>query len=548
MTNALPPVSPGRFLGTRTYALLTLGYLIFVIYGSLVPLHCVPLSWEETCTRWQHVLNRPLGYDSRMDFITNVLLFIPLSFLMVGTAAVGRGRVAAVAAAVVVIPFCSALSASIEFTQLWFPPRFSSLNDVLGETIGAVLGSLTWIVAGRRVTEYVESAWAAAGPNNLAMKLLPGYLFVLVFIHVMPLDLTISPGELYHKWKLGRVVLIPFTTDYGSLSRAFDKTAWNMAYFAPLGWLLALWPRPLFASGWRVLAAGALAAGTVEFLQLFVVSRYCDVTDIVTGTAAVWLTWCLSEVWRARQPGSLGEALRANQGLLRVGLLAVWFAAAAAFHWSPDDVVDAAEFNLPPRNENEAAEREGKWVLSDDGRVLSKGDGTQTLAVQTIGPFLFLTNGRVVEKHWQETSLLPLVDVFYGTTYQAFDEMLQKMLLFVPLGALLVMGTGGGWRAVWRVGVAGLCLASLFAAGQLCVPNRLCSVSAVLVETCGAMLGFVFVRRVLVLMDARPAASVDAPLRTGVLLPASREAVFLTTEELLSVPMRPEFLPDDRMY
>src|SRR5580698_5630550 len=104
MTNAPTHDSPQPRLGRGTFALVTLGFLIFVVYGSLVPFHYEPLSWEEAGTRWQAVRARSLGMDSRTDFATNVILFIPLGFLLVGTAAVNRGRMAAVLAALVVIP------------------------------------------------------------------------------------------------------------------------------------------------------------------------------------------------------------------------------------------------------------------------------------------------------------------------------------------------------------------------------------------------------------------------------------------------------------
>jgi len=43
---------PRRHLGTRTFALLTLGYVSVALYGSLVPFHYRPLSWEESFARW----------------------------------------------------------------------------------------------------------------------------------------------------------------------------------------------------------------------------------------------------------------------------------------------------------------------------------------------------------------------------------------------------------------------------------------------------------------------------------------------------------------
>ncbi len=519
MTDAPNLDSPRPHLGTRAFALVTLGFLIFVIYGSLVPFNYEPIGWEETWARWREVRARPLGVDSRSDFATNVLLFIPLNFLLVGTCAVGRGRKIAILAAVFVIPCCSALSAAIEFTQLWFPQRVSSMNDVLAETIGAVFGSLAWILAGQRITEYVESLWIAAGPNNLAVKLLPAYLFVLVVIHVMPLDLTISPADVYRKWKQGRVLPIPFMTDYGSVAQCVFKTTWNMLYFAPLGWLLSLWPGRLFASGWRVLAAGAVTAATVEFMQLFVMTRYCDATDIVTGTAAVWLAWRLSEAWQMRSPGGVVDALRSRLVWLRVGIFLVWLSLLAVADWYPLNVVSAESAAVVSKTPNEAAHRKNEWALSADGGTITNKEG-KTLAVRTVGPFVVLVDWQVVQQRWQETSWVPLVDLFAGTEYHAFDELVRKTLQFMLLGALLVPARGEGRRVIWAF-LAGFLLASVFEAGQLFVPDRYCSVSDVVIETTGAVLGFLFFRRILVLMDGRTenaaaAGPVRIPMGLGV--------------------------------
>src|SRR5262249_9003817 len=154
MTDAPDVLStPRRHLGAGTFALLTLGFLFFAVYGSLVPFHFRPLNWEETLARWHEVLAQPLGVESRIDFVSNVLLFIPLGFLMAGTCSVDRPRVVSVLAVLLVIPVCAALSASIEFAQLWFPPRVSSVNDIFAETIGGAAGALLWAAAGQRMTE-----------------------------------------------------------------------------------------------------------------------------------------------------------------------------------------------------------------------------------------------------------------------------------------------------------------------------------------------------------------------------------------------------------
>ena len=522
---------PRQRLGAGTFALVTVGFFFFVLYGSLVPFHYRPLGWEETWARWQEVQARPLGMDSRIDFVSNVLLFIPLAFLLTGTLAIDRARTIAVLAAVPVVLSCAALSASIEFTQLWFPPRVSSLNDVLAQTIGGVIGTAVWVSAGQRITKYARSVWVAWGPENLAVKLLPGYLFLLVLIHVMPLDLTISPAELYHKWKEGRVILLPFTTDYGGLSRGVMKTGWNMAYFLPLGLLLSLWPRRAFRSTPKVLAVGLLAAAGIEFLQLFVWTRYCDVTDILTGATAVWLGWLILEVWKPRRATRSTFAPLHRGGWVRLCLFLGWFLVLVVVNWFPFETLTAQEAALPPRTPADAAERATAWVLGDSGRLVRSPAG-DTLSVRTIGPLVVLTDLNEVRQRLLTTSPVPLVDLYAGSDYHAFDEVLRKTVLFLPLGALLVpVSSAKGRRGLWRALLVGFLLACLFEAGQLFVPDRTCSVSDVLIETSGAVLGFVLFRRLRTLLEGQSAVEPLSPAKAGVLarIPAGL-GVFITED------------------
>jgi VanZ family protein len=497
--------SPRPPLGTRTFTLLALGCLFITLYGSLVPFHYAPLSWEETFARWDEVCRKPLGMDSRTDFATNVLLFIPLSFLVMGALTVDRGRPAAIVAAIVVVPLCAALSASIEFTQLWFQERVSSLNDVLAETIGAAIGAATWVLAGQRITDHARSFRVACGPDNLAVKLLPVYLFLLVLVHVMPLDLTISPHELYHKWKEGRVVLVPFTTDYGGWVNAVTKNTLTIIYFVPLGLLLSLWGRPVFRSGWNVLAVGLGAAAGISFLKLFVLTRYCDTTDIVTGGLAVWCGWWAVQWWKKHGVTVPGQPPPWWTDLLRPALFVLWLAAAVVVNWYPFDVHTEEEVAAERLSPEEAEARAREWVVSYDGQLRTR-DYSQRTTAWTLGPFIAFSDAAVVRQRWAETSLVPMADLFQGTEYHAFDQFVQKTLLFLPLGALLMPTPTDRRFGWWRALLAGLLLSCLFEAGKLLVPGRFCSTSNVLIETNAALCGFLLWRRLLALLAGRPAA------------------------------------------
>ena len=64
--------------------LLALGYLVFVVYGSLVPLDYTPVPWDEAVERFRNIRFLQLGIGSRADWVANLLLFIPLTFLWLG--------------------------------------------------------------------------------------------------------------------------------------------------------------------------------------------------------------------------------------------------------------------------------------------------------------------------------------------------------------------------------------------------------------------------------------------------------------------------------
>lgn len=414
-----PPASPpgSTVLGVGPCTRLALAYLALVLYGSLVPFWFRPMPMDLAVARFRAIPYYRLGIESRSDWVANILLFIPLSFLAMAALCVDcrrrRGRIAAPA----VVASCAALSVAIEFTQVFFPPRTVSQNDVAAESLGGLLGTLLWLGAGQATTDWARRTWAAFGTRGLAARLLPGYLALLVLIHVMPLDLTISPLEVYHKFRQGRVRLVPFYRP-GIVARdLIQKDLWNVAYFAPLGLLIArVAPR---GGGLLALGAGFAAASVIESLQLFVHTRAFDATDVVTGALAVGLGW-----WGAR------AGLRFPGRATRPAFLPAWLVVAAAVAWQPFDF-----------------------------------DGDPARAF----------------RRFRALSPVPFADYYWGTEFNAFDQLLRKTLLFLPVGALL-----GPGRLTVPIGFA---VAAALEVGQLFLPSRTASLTDVLIAGFGAWIG-----------------------------------------------------------
>jgi len=151
-------------------------YTAFVVYGSLVPLKFHALPWDEAVARFDAIPFLKLGIGSRADWVANLLLFIPLSFLWMGALSAGRSRLRRGLATLALIPAATALSIGIEFTQLFFPQRTVSQNDIFAEALGGIVGVLAWWGAGGRFVDWLQSWQHTHARAALAERLAWAYL------------------------------------------------------------------------------------------------------------------------------------------------------------------------------------------------------------------------------------------------------------------------------------------------------------------------------------------------------------------------------------
>src|SRR5437763_17074328 len=85
-------------------------------------------------------------------------------------------------------------------------------SDVSAETLFGGVCTVLWLLAGQPLTLRLRRWWAAVGGQHELGPALPLYLLFLTAVSVLPLDLTLSPADLYHTYKEGRVVLVPFAS------------------------------------------------------------------------------------------------------------------------------------------------------------------------------------------------------------------------------------------------------------------------------------------------------------------------------------------------
>jgi glycopeptide antibiotics resistance protein len=326
--------------------LLAIFITAIAVYGSLSPFHYRPLEIRQAFEQFGRLHQAPRHPVLRADFLANVLLFIPISYCWLAVFVVDRRWSALTILAVAfVVVLCAALSTALEFAQLWFPPRIPSQNDMIGQTLGSLLGIGLWFAVGQTITDWIRCCTVWRRRPGVIDWLLQAYLIGLVVHRLLPLDLTIRAGDLFHKYRGGMIRLVPFS-DMGTGAAFFQELASQVAVFIPVGMLAATWltsrHRPVRSIFPSVLFGGLIALG-IELAQLPVYSRSTSTSEVLTGTLGVWVGAWLMRRWRGRgleaapQSPSTRSARRAALWLGVAGVYAAFLVVVYCWPWNPID-------------------------------------------------------------------------------------------------------------------------------------------------------------------------------------------------------------------
>lgn len=428
----------------RVLLAVALAYLIFVIYGSLVPLRFVPMPWDQAISKFKEIPFLDLGIGSRADWVANLLLFIPLSLLW-GQIFLSRlGPKAQLFVQFFLVITFSALACTIEFIQIFFPQRTVSQNDIIAESLGGIIGLVAQAFWGNRLQEFIGSLWQKENQANRLNRLLHTYLLLLVVFSVLPLDLTISPVEIYHKWAEGKVVLFPFSGLKGNLFENLYETLSDIIIWIPPGILWMLNRRQSLA---QIALHGFLAGLVLETAQLFVYSRVSDVTDILLASVGAFLG--------AYFTSTTGQLRLTTTQLKPSFWLSLWIV----------------------------------WLISMFGIFWF--------------PFDFRTTNQSVIEAFSEIARVPFITYYFGTEFHAVNELLRKIGFFLPGGSLWALIISSTPKATPKkpLAVKGLLLIGLVALlieiGQVFLPQKTADITDAFLEFSGGLLGLFVTRWIL---------------------------------------------------
>lgn len=424
---------------------LFLIYSGFVLYGSIVPLQYHHLSLQDAVAFFINLDVFPSKGWSRIDLATNILLGMPVSFLAMSAFFDRTRQFQRFLFPFLILFYCLLLASTAEFLQIFFSSRTPSLGDVFAQAIGACLGLFIWFLVGpylaRSVSEFITTRLFDKKINFF----FSAYLLILLVYNIMPLDLTLNPIDVYHKWSQGRINLIPFAFKSESASILFYNIVVDIMKWGPISFFLVYFKSVQVSTA--ILATLGIAF-SIEIAQLFVFSRITDTTDLVTALIGGSLGAILPTAakrgmkvdsdFKKKQPGILGIPMM---------VLACWMVAVILINWFPFD---------------------------------------------------FTFDKNMIKHKLNRLSLIPFSYYQLNDVYYAMTSALRKIALFMPGGFILsfVIKNGRVYSKtvniviifVFSVLIAGC--AGLIEIGQFFLPRKVPDLTDIILEMSGAGIGF----------------------------------------------------------
>ncbi|MEI6335611.1 MAG: VanZ family protein [Methylococcaceae bacterium] len=264
----------------RSLFFATVLYSLFIVYGSLVPLELNDLPVETAISQFKNIRFLHLGAESRADWIANILLYIPLAFGASATFGSMQHPLIRLLLSVCVLVSCIALAVVVEFSQLFFPPRTVSLNDLIAESLGSVIGVLSWQFFG----DYFSNLYRQLlrGSLRSAQAAIFFYLLIYSALSLFPFDFVTSITELNTKLANGNDAFF-FSLESCSAEpvRCGVKLLAEMLVLLPLGVLFCYVP---YLQHRIVVAAlvGFFLGLAIESIQVFLLSGSGQGISIIT--------------------------------------------------------------------------------------------------------------------------------------------------------------------------------------------------------------------------------------------------------------------------
>jgi VanZ family protein len=276
------------FTEHRSIRWLLILYSLFILYGSFIPFHFttnVEFIGSETSRFFILPYQNGIKNFSTLDVVSNVLLFVPFGFLLLGSRLSVRSSLAPLLGVLLAWTYGFLFGLSIEIGQLFSPGRTASILDALCNAIGAFGGGVLGYVV-------FKSARAKVGQRLLELILEQPSWVLLALAMVVPVAASFYPFHLTldvsTAWgNLKRTEWIPFV---GGFHRFWvDLVVEKLIVFAIIGHLAYSSILHVVRSRSKIWLLTILFALSLEGGKLLFVGRVPNVEDFVLNSAGGWL-------------------------------------------------------------------------------------------------------------------------------------------------------------------------------------------------------------------------------------------------------------------
>jgi glycopeptide antibiotics resistance protein len=396
---------------------------LFIVYGTMLPFQ-FSVNGEHVEARLRRIWEHPWPTASRADVVSNVLLFMPWGFLL----AAWRGKCGTgyPGAAVLGLLTGFLLSGAVECAQLFTPSRTASFIDIVTNTAGSTLGAMVgW--------PFARWAWP-----RIALKL--RHLTVqrpmaacalavaagLTVTALAPFDISVQVSELKTAIKTARLVPFGPTLDGATA----PVKAW------PLASDLLVW---MLAGGLFALAAreGGRRDGSATLVAVIAAVALCLATEFIQivipshrfDLTTVVMALIGSTVGAVSLVSSRSRSARDSI----TPAFCIWGGVVALRFWAPPNFA---------------------WP----------------------GP-------PIVRPEW----LVPFWSYYIRTNAAALADMIDQVLIFIPLGVLLAARSHR--RSIMQAALIGFIVGLVMETGQVFLPERTAELTDALSASVGAGLG-----------------------------------------------------------
>lgn len=309
-------------------------HCLFIIYGSFIPFE---FNLDANFTRWRYnvflraIINPGLWWFSTPDLVSNVLLFVPFGFFLIGADLKGRTWEQC-SAAFLKGGFLGALfGLIIELGQFVAPGRTPSFIDVICNGTGAVLGACIGHILFREMHEPVESWLRRIADQRPSLFALVFLLLAPIVSSYYPFDVTLDFSTVWGN--LRRVELLPFKR---GLHRPWpDLLLEKVLEFAAISYIVKQnLPRAKgITQAWLITA---VAAAIIESVKLFFVNRTPNLDNVVWMSIGAALGATVVPFI-----ASLGQTRRREKRMILLLMICVL----AYFELQPFDWISAQEIS-----------------------------------------------------------------------------------------------------------------------------------------------------------------------------------------------------------